>query len=1538
MDYAQIQDDEVETVKALYFVEGEFEDLTPGTSAWNQRPLPVFNLHLSTSEVKVCLHVAMTPTYPATLPTISILSLSLHKDTLRGLQKLIDSVCAAHKGLEMVLVVADEVRTRLDEIEQERNGTGSLEQERQERIEKQEAMVRAKEREEEQAQLDQAQQTYRQVAGLVKGREVSEDVPAELPVLLPPASTPHVVFDSVITDTHNGHLLRFQAVTGLVPTTTSDLLGHIGRQYAVQPHVDCATPPEYLLTVVELRNPHWSTPDGRHELQQLEAQLLAVSRITDLLVARLYAFEVKRTSDLRWEVSLLTPPLPMGTVNDLLLVVGLTLLATARSWMLQIVYALQGLFQHGLTHKFVNSHTVQMVRNADVGLVGVRLAHPVYGSGLINMLNRHPSSEARAEHIDLAIGPGWRAPELSKHNGKDNHTRKTDVWELGVLFVEMIGGVKVLQDYATPQDLVEAQVLVPSVSTLLGYMFRPESKRRVDVLELIHMRLFRESVGQEEQAFVSEEPVRPRARRLLGMPQSTGSARPPDGRFHKDFEDFGTLGSGAYGKVIKARGRMDGNFYAVKMIRNVTDPTVLAEVAFLLKLNHQYIVRYYNLWLEEGGLRVHSELEEDTLEEDTLEDDTLEGFLADTRSFSVSHPLTSFEYVLNLLASDPFVFGSADASQQVSLEGSPCPARQPPSHPQTLYIQMEYCERNTLADLIAQGLPRQPDEYWRLLRQVLEALAYIHGQGVVHRDLKPANIFIDQLNNIKMGDFGLAKNVAGALLPFQLPADEALLGEVGTALYVAPEVGDGTRAYGAKVDMYLLGIIFFEMCWAMGTGMERVLTIRELRKQTVAFPHGFSSKHSPEHKLLAKLLTHDPSARPDATEVLQLGFVPVHHQDELIREALRLLANPQLPWQPQVRKTLFAQPYLLVEDVVFEQLAVHHTTQLDQLLHEQLLAQVTAVFVRHGGVAADTRLPPVFPRLPLYTLFLQQPLYEVLDALGAVLQLPHDLTIPLARQLSAHGFDGVHKRYRFGQVFRPPSTPGAAPYTLGEIDFDIVLLEQADRPFHDAECLKVMDEVVALTPCYSAANTTIVLNHSGILELVMEFCGVDKMVRPALAQHLAHTTRTTHETKVLLQKQLGVGSATFAQLSSFHWQCTVDQADGKLAKAFKDWPGFYRVEEALGYLAKVAAFCKQLGVVLPIVVAPWSSYNFGVYRGGSMFQVLATESVRVANTTKERAVYIAGGGRYDSLVERMAIARGRPHKVPSAVGFHIAWDPFVERMKREHQRVRRSGVVGVRDALVAPPSRCDVLVVSLLPQGRSMAVTALTRLWAAGLRADLVSTSLLLEEVMAQASADGASHVVVVKQQQSLHISVKSRKTYKPLRVKHLESGREVDVDVDDVGEVLRAEVCAKREVVETVAVAEEPAPADDSPIITVQPRCIEVPNEATGSRRKGRAKKDRWAVEAAAGAAQRELLQVLAQAPVFLIDTRDELLDMMGITSLDNPEEWRRKVGGAHNNTPRSFVQNMYAALAKERARGTKWAVVYLPKTGKTVVCDLER
>lgn len=58
------------------------------------------------------------------------------------------------------------------------------------------------------------------------------------------------------------------------------------------------------------------------------------------------------------------------------------------------------------------------------------------------------------------------------------------------------------------------------------------------------------------------------------------------------------------------------------------------------------------------------------------------------------------------------------------------------SNLQCMYIQMEYCEKSTLRTAIDSELFIDKTRIWRLFREIVEGLAYIHQQGIIHRDLK----------------------------------------------------------------------------------------------------------------------------------------------------------------------------------------------------------------------------------------------------------------------------------------------------------------------------------------------------------------------------------------------------------------------------------------------------------------------------------------------------------------------------------------------------------------------------------------------------------------------------------------------------------------------------------------------------------------------------------------------------------------------------------------------------------------------------------
>ncbi|NWY57686.1 E2AK2 kinase, partial [Chionis minor] len=122
-----------------------------------------------------------------------------------------------------------------------------------------------------------------------------------------------------------------------------------------------------------------------------------------------------------------------------------------------------------------------------------------------------------------------------------------------------------------------------------------------------------------------------------------------------------------------------------------------------------------------------------------------------------------------------------------------------------LFIQMELCEKGPLDNWIEKN--RQHQKYHKMAQtkflQILEGVKYIHSQQLIHRDLKPQNIFISHEDKIKIGDFGLVTSVVYGTLTRNR----------GTESYMAPEqFGD---KYGNKVDIYALGLIWFEILAAV---------------------------------------------------------------------------------------------------------------------------------------------------------------------------------------------------------------------------------------------------------------------------------------------------------------------------------------------------------------------------------------------------------------------------------------------------------------------------------------------------------------------------------------------------------------------------------------------------------------------------------------------------------------------------------------------------------------------------------------------------
>ncbi|XP_067092128.1 interferon-induced, double-stranded RNA-activated protein kinase isoform X1 [Osmerus mordax] len=290
----------------------------------------------------------------------------------------------------------------------------------------------------------------------------------------------------------------------------------------------------------------------------------------------------------------------------------------------------------------------------------------------------------------------------------------------------------------------------------------------------------------------------------------------PVSRFSTDFDSIERMGKGGFGHVYKARLKIEKRYYAVKIVRSKEKS--IREVYALAQLEHCNIVRYSTTWLEDTEYKCANTSD----------------------SSSTSH-------------------SGSDVSAKF------------------LYIQMELCGKTLKAWIDERNAERdikRRETSQGIIQQILHGVEYIHSNKLIHRDLKPSNIMFASNGKVKIGDFGLATAEND-------DDDESLIERTkrtGTRSYMAPEQLN-TRTYDRKVDIFALGLIFFELLWKLFTGAEKVKVWGDVRSKI--FPKGFSVLYAPEQNLMESMLQEHPEDRPEAKQLLtELGSYVVPSKDQ----------------------------------------------------------------------------------------------------------------------------------------------------------------------------------------------------------------------------------------------------------------------------------------------------------------------------------------------------------------------------------------------------------------------------------------------------------------------------------------------------------------------------------------------------------------------------------------------------------------------------------------------------------------------------------
>ena len=204
-----------------------------------------------------------------------------------------------------------------------------------------------------------------------------------------------------------------------------------------------------------------------------------------------------------------------------------------------------------------------------------------------------------------------------------------------------------------------------------------------------------------------------------------------------------------------------------------------------------------------------------------------------------------------------------------------------------LYIVMEYCPGGDLSKIIKHN--RKNNQYfsedliWKIFSQVASALyaCHTHKEGkILHRDIKPSNIFIDQENNIKLGDFGLSR-ILNSDISFAVS-------RVGTPYYMSPEQIDNIK-YNEKSDIWSLGCFLYELT-TLHPPFEATTHLNLAKKIKSGKFENIPSMYSNNLcKVINMMMNIDQNLRPNIKEIISIPEISLRIKEKKIKENIKKL-------------------------------------------------------------------------------------------------------------------------------------------------------------------------------------------------------------------------------------------------------------------------------------------------------------------------------------------------------------------------------------------------------------------------------------------------------------------------------------------------------------------------------------------------------------------------------------------------------------------------------------------------------------------------
>jgi serine/threonine-protein kinase len=228
-----------------------------------------------------------------------------------------------------------------------------------------------------------------------------------------------------------------------------------------------------------------------------------------------------------------------------------------------------------------------------------------------------------------------------------------------------------------------------------------------------------------------------------------------------------------------------------------------------------------------------------------------------------------------------------------------------------VYIVMEWVPGRLLRSILNEEKKLPLARAVHLTIGICDALEYIHTHGVAHRDMKPENVMVDDHDNIRLIDFGIAANAGSRRLTFANFSQS-----MGTPDYISPEQVRGKRG-DARSDIYALGVMLYEMLTGKvpfsGPNPFAVMNDRLLNQPVP--PRELEPSITPQiQEILYRALERDPKNRyASAREFAH----DLRHQEEVGLAPRTEEANWQQRQSPGKRRVLFYAGVAMLPVLIF---------------------------------------------------------------------------------------------------------------------------------------------------------------------------------------------------------------------------------------------------------------------------------------------------------------------------------------------------------------------------------------------------------------------------------------------------------------------------------------------------------------------------------------------------------------------------------------------------------------------------------------------